>query len=242
MAYGIEEDGGIAELEGTLFKHTRTGVRYTPDQVRLLYPSTPGKIVAVGRNYKSHLGNLPEPSRPEIFFKPISCLQDPEGPIVFPPDATDLHYEGELVLVMGKRLRNASKEEAKAAIFGLTCGNDVTERDWQRGPDKDVQWWRAKGCDTFGPFGPAIVTGLDGDNLRLQTRLNGEIVQNQTTADMMFDTGTIVSFISKYLTLEQGDLIYTGTPGATRPMRPGDMLEVEIEGIGILRNPIITEH
>ena len=119
MAYGIEEDGGIAELEGTLFHHTRTGVRYTPDQVRLLYPSTPGKIVAVGRNYKSHLGKLPEPSRPEIFFKPISCLQDPEGPIVFPPDATDLHYEGELVLVMGKRLRNASKEEAKAAIFGL---------------------------------------------------------------------------------------------------------------------------
>lgn len=241
IAYGIQEGKAIAELEGTLFSHKPTGVKHALKDVTLLHPCTPKQVLAVGRNYKSHLGKLPEPSRPEVFYKPISCLQDPGGPIVYPGDATNLHYEGELVLVIGKRLRNASKEEAKAAIFGLTCGNDVTERDWQRGPDKDVQWWRAKGCDTFGPFGPAIVTGLDGDNLRLTTRLNGEVVQNQTTADMIFDCATMVSFISRYLTIEQGDILYTGTPGATHPMKPGDVLEVEIEGLGVLSNPIVAE-
>jgi 2-keto-4-pentenoate hydratase/2-oxohepta-3-ene-1,7-dioic acid hydratase in catechol pathway len=240
-AYGILEDNVVSELEGTLFEHKPTDVRHKLSDVTLLYPGTPGKVLAVGRNYKSHLGTRPVPPQPEIFYKPISCLQDPEGPIVIPKDSTDLHYEAELVLVIGKRVRHASKDEAQAAIFGVTCGNDLSERFWQGGPTKDLQWWRAKGCDTFGPFGPAVVTGADYGNLRLQSRLNGVVVQDQTTADLIFDCPTVVSYISRYLTLEQGDIIYTGTPGETRPMKAGDVVEVEIENIGILRNPLVAE-
>jgi 2-keto-4-pentenoate hydratase/2-oxohepta-3-ene-1,7-dioic acid hydratase in catechol pathway len=240
-ACGILEDGIIAELEGTLFAHQPTDVRHKLSEVTLLHPVIPGKVVAVGRNYKSHLGTRPQPAQPEIFYKPISCLQDPDGPIVIPRDSTDLHYEAELVLVIGKRVRHASKLEAEAAIFGVTCGNDISERAWQNGPSKDLQWWRAKGSDTFGPFGPAVVTGADYGNLRLQSRLNGAPVQDQTTADMIFDSATMVSFISRYVTLEQGDIIFTGTPGETRPMKPGDVVEVEIESLGILRNPVVAE-
>jgi len=243
-SYGILENGSIAALEGDLFQHRPTGVTHNLSDVRLLAPCSPRQVIAVGRNYKSHLQGptkLPEPTRPEIFFKPVSSLQDPGGPIVVPPDSTDLHYEGELVLVIGKHLRHASKDEARDAIFGVTCGNDLSERNWQRGPDKDVQWWRAKGCDTFSPLGPVIVTGLDYDNLRLRTLLNGEVVQDQGTADLIFDCATVVSFISRYITLEPSDVIYTGTPGQTRPMKPGDVVEVDIESIGVLRNPVIAE-
>lgn len=241
-SYGILEHGRVAALEGDPFQHRRTGVAHELAEVRLLTPCTPRQILAVGRNYRSHLKGraVPEPTRPEIFYKPVSCLQDPGGPIVVPPDSTDLHYEGELVLVIGKRVRHASKEEAKDAIFGVTCGNDLSEREWQGGAGKDVQWWRAKGCDTFGPVGPAIATGLDYGNLRLQTRLNGETVQDQRTSDLIFDCPTIVSFISRYVTLERGDIIFTGTPGQTHAMKPGDVVEVEIEGIGVLRNPVVA--
>jgi 2-keto-4-pentenoate hydratase/2-oxohepta-3-ene-1,7-dioic acid hydratase in catechol pathway len=149
-----------------------------------------------------------------------------------------MHYEGELVVVIGRQVKNASVEQARDAIFGVTCGNDVSERNWQHGPAKDMQWWRAKGCDTFAPLGPAIVTGLDYDTLLLRTRLNGEVVQKQYTSDLIFDCPTIVSYITRWITLMPGDIIYTGTPGATRKMSPGDVVEVEIEGIGVLRNPV----
>jgi 2-keto-4-pentenoate hydratase/2-oxohepta-3-ene-1,7-dioic acid hydratase in catechol pathway len=192
----------------------------------------------VGRNYGSHLGDRARPQRPEIFYKPVSALQDPGGPIRFPEGATNVHYEGELVLVIGSRVKNASPEEARAAIFGVTCGNDVSEREWQNGAGKDLQWWRAKGADTFAPLGPAVVTGLDYGNLLLRTRLNGEVVQEQSTADLMFDCPYIVSWISRAVTLEPGDVIYTGTPGTTRAMKPGDVVEVEVEGVGVLRNPV----
>jgi len=198
----------------------------------------PGKILAVGLNYKSHLGGRPQPERPEIFYKAVTSLQDPGAPIVTPRDATDLHYEGELVVVVGKQLKKASVDQARAAIFGVTCGNDVSERNWQHGPGKDLQWWRAKGCDTFAPLGPAIVTGLDYGNLLLQTRLNGEVVQKQYTSDLIFDCPAILSWISDWVTLMPGDIVYTGTPGSTRKMSPGDVLEVEIESIGTLSNPV----
>jgi 2-keto-4-pentenoate hydratase/2-oxohepta-3-ene-1,7-dioic acid hydratase in catechol pathway len=229
-AYGIEENGAIQELDGTLFNHKPAGRTHAIPDVKLLYPCEPVNVFCVGHNYRSHIGNRPVPKNPEIFFKPLGCLQNPGDPVLMPPGAIDLHYEGELVLVIGKHVRKASKEEAKAAIFGVTCGNDISERDWQHGPNHDRQWWRAKGCETFGPFGPMIVTGLDYDNLRLRTRLNGEIVQDQTTSDLLFD--------SHYLPLQPGDVIFTGTPGVTRPMKPGDIVEIEIEGIGTLRNPI----
>jgi 2-keto-4-pentenoate hydratase/2-oxohepta-3-ene-1,7-dioic acid hydratase in catechol pathway len=123
-------------------------------------------------------------------------------------------------------------------VFGVTCGNDVSERDWQSGAAKDLQWWRAKGADTFAPLGPCVVTGLDYGNLLLTTRVNGQVVQQQYTSDLLFDIPTVVSFISQFVTLEPGDLIYTGTPGSTSKLNPGDVVEVEIEGIGVLRNPV----
>ena len=239
VAYGIHDGDVIRPIEGDLFGARReTGPALPVAGVKLLYPVEATKIFAVGRNYKSHLGERAQPSRPEIFYKPISALQNPEDPIVIPPGAKNVHFEGEMVVVIGRRAKGLSKEAARAAIFGVTCGNDVSERDWQGGPDKDLQWWRAKGADTFAPLGPAIVTGLDYGHLQLETRLNGEVMQKQNTSDLVFDGPAVVSFVSQYVTLVPGDVIYTGTPGATRAMKPGDVVEVEIEGIVVLRNRI----
>ncbi len=241
VAHGVLEGNTVHEVRGELFAETGatpTGVQHKLSEVKVLSPVTPGKILAVGLNYKSHLGGRPAPTTPEMFYKPISCLQHPEGPIVIPRDATNVHSEGELVIVIGKRVKDASLEVAREAIFGVTCGNDVSERDWQHGPQKDLQWWRAKGSDTFGPLGPAIVTGIDYGNLLLQTRINGDVVQSQSTSDLIFDCPTIVSYVSQWVTLMPGDIIYTGTPGATKKMAPGDTVEVEIESIGLLRNHV----
>lgn len=238
-SFGILDGDTVRELRGDLFgSHSETGATHPLSAVKLLHPCRPTKILAVGLNYKSHLGNRPQPAHPEMFYKPLSALQDPGEPIVIPKDATDVHYEGELVIVIGKEVKNASREEARAAIFGLTCGNDVSDRNWQHGEKKDLQWWRAKGCDTFAPLGPAISTGLGDRSLLLQTRLNGEVVQKQYTADLIFDCPSIVSWVSGWVTLMPGDLIYTGTPGSTRKMKPGDVVEVEIEDIGVLRNAV----
>jgi|SRR5579871_338589 len=238
-AYGILEGETVHVIHGELFgEHKPTGKTLRLGDVRLLYPCEPPKIFAVGLNYKSHVGDRKMPERPEIFYKPITALQHPEGEIVIPKSAKNVHYEGELVLVIGKRVSRASVDEARAAIFGVTCGNDVSERDWQGGPDKDLQWWRAKGADTFAPLGPVIVSGLDFGNLLLQTRLNGNVVQKQYTSDLIFDGPAIVSWISQYATLTPGDVIYTGTPGHTSRMNEGDVVEVDIEGIGVLRNRI----
>jgi 2-keto-4-pentenoate hydratase/2-oxohepta-3-ene-1,7-dioic acid hydratase in catechol pathway len=239
VSYGILDGDTVRELRGNLFASpTETGTRRKLSDVALLHPCTPGKILAVGLNYRSHLGNRPAPANPEMFYKPVSALQDPGGKIVIPRDATDVHYEGELVVVMGRQARGLSKEQARDAIFGVTCGNDVSERQWQNGPNKDLQWWRAKGADTFAPLGPAIVQGIDYGKLLLQTRLNGEVVQKQYTSDLLFDCPAIVSFISTWVTLDPGDVIYTGTPGSTRKMAAGDVVEVDIEGIGVLRNTV----
>jgi 2-keto-4-pentenoate hydratase/2-oxohepta-3-ene-1,7-dioic acid hydratase in catechol pathway len=236
----VTRNGGIIEelRSGFLNDPQSADRRFASNEVRLLAPCEPHTIFAVGQNYLSHLGERKVPSKPEIFYKPVSSLQDPDGPIVIPEDAEDVHFEGELVVVIGKAIRNASREEASAAVFGVTCGNDVSDRNWQRGPGKDVQYWRAKGCDTFAPLGPVIVTGLDYSSLLLTTRVNGEIAQQQRTSDFIFDVPTVICFISRYVTLAPGDVIYTGTPGNTRRMKLGDVVEVEIEGIGKLRNPV----
>jgi 2-keto-4-pentenoate hydratase/2-oxohepta-3-ene-1,7-dioic acid hydratase in catechol pathway len=228
-AYGILEGDTVREIRGDLFaSNEETGVTHRLSDVKLLYPCEPSKILAVGRNYKSHLGDRQAPQRPEMFYKPVSALQHPNDPIVIPEDAANVHFEGELVIVMGRQ----------GTIFGVTCGNDVSERDWQNGPQKDLQWWRAKGADTFAPLGPAIVTDLDYGSLMLETRLNGEVVQKQSTADLTFDCPAIVAWVGRWVTLVAGDVIYTGTPGSTRAMHAGDVVEVEIEGLGILRNPV----
>jgi 2-keto-4-pentenoate hydratase/2-oxohepta-3-ene-1,7-dioic acid hydratase in catechol pathway len=238
-SYGILDDSTIREISGSpLAPHTETGATHSLAAVKLLAPIQPGKIMAVGLNYKSHLGGRPQPQHPEMFYKPTSALQNPGDPIVLPRESTDVHYEGEIVIVIGKTARNLTPEEAKSAIFGVTCGNDVSERNWQHGAGKDLQWWRAKGSDTFAPLGPAIATGIDYSNLLLQTRLNGEVVQQQYTSDLIFDCPAIVSRISGWVTLNPGDIIYTGTPGSTRKLTSGDVVEVEIESIGVLRNPV----
>jgi 2-keto-4-pentenoate hydratase/2-oxohepta-3-ene-1,7-dioic acid hydratase in catechol pathway len=238
-AYGILDGDTIREIEGNLFGSRKdTGAAHKVGAVKLLYPCEPAKIFAVGLNYRSHLRDRPVPPRPEIFYKPVSALQNPEDPIVLPKDSHNVHFEGELVVVIGKRTKGVSAAEARDAIFGVTCGNDVSERDWQNGANKDLQWWRAKGSDTFAPLGPAIVTGIDYSKLPLETRVNGEVKQKQSTADLIFDCPTVVSWISQAVTLEPGDLIYTGTPGATSKLNPGDVVEIQIEGIGVLRNKV----
>jgi 2-keto-4-pentenoate hydratase/2-oxohepta-3-ene-1,7-dioic acid hydratase in catechol pathway len=239
-SYGILEGETVHQLRGGLFDSPApTGVTHPLYEVKLLAPIEPGKILAVGRNYKSHLGTRPQPETPEMFYKPTSSLQNPGDPIVIPRDATEVHSEGEMVIVVGRRLSNASREEARDSVFGVTAGNDVSERNWQNGEKKDLQWWRAKGSDTFAPLGPVIVTGLDFGNLLLQTRINGETVQKQYTSDLIFDIPTVLSWISGWVTLLPGDIIYTGTPGNTRRMSAGDVVEVELEHVGVLSNPVV---
>jgi 2-keto-4-pentenoate hydratase/2-oxohepta-3-ene-1,7-dioic acid hydratase in catechol pathway len=235
-AYGILDGDTIKEIRGGLFgSRTESGVKVKASAVKLLWPCEPPKVLAVGLNYKSHLGDRPAPKNPELFYKPTSALLPTGGTIVIPAGAKNVHYEGELVVVMGKKASRITPAQARDTIFGVACGNDVSERDWQK---NDLQWWRAKGSDTFASLGPVIVTGLDYMKSRLQTRLNGEVKQSQLISDLIVDPPTVVSFVSHYVTLIPGDIIYTGTPGATSAMKPGDIVEVEIDGIGILRNPV----
>ena len=236
VAYGLLEDKTVRELKGSIFdRPAKTDRTHTLDAVKLLAPCEPTKILAVALNYASHLADRPKPKNPEIFFKPPSAILEPGGAIVVPPGTDRCDYEGELVVVIGTKAKNVSVKEAPDYIFGVTCGNDVSARDWQK---NDIQWWRAKGSDTFAPLGPAIARGLDCSDLLLTTRLNGEIKQQQRTSDLFFNVPELVSFISRFVTLYPGDVIYTGTPGQTSPMKSGDVVEVEIEGIGILKNRI----
>ncbi len=227
------------ELSGNLFGDRKeTGARHALSTASLAPPSEPTKIIGVGLNYRSHLGGRKLPESPELFYKPPSALIGDGGAIRIPPDASDVHFEGELVVVVGKRVKDAGRDEAAAAIFGVTCGNDVSDRNWQRGEKKDLQWWRAKGCDTFAPLGPAIVTGLDYSNLMLETRVNGKVAQKGPTSDLVHDCAAIVSWASRWVTLMPGDLIDTGTPGETFALKDGDVVEVEIEGVGVLTNRV----
>lgn len=237
-SYGILDGDNVRELSGDLFASPKpTGKTMKLAQVKLLAPVKPGKVIAVGLNYKSHLGEQAPAAYPGLFAKMPTSIIAHEANIIYPSDATNLHYEGEVVLVIGKRASNVSAATAESYIFGITAGNDVSERKWQQ---DDLQWFRAKASDTFGPLGPWIVTGLNHNDLLLQTRLNGQVVQSQRTKELIFDIKTIVSYISKYVTLEPGDVIYTGTPGTTKAMKPGDTVEIEVEGVGILRNKVVA--
>jgi len=238
-AYGVVEGEVIHEITGNLFGDwKRTGKTHPLSSVKLLPPTRPSKILAMAGNYRSHHTSQtvdPKFDVPQLFFKPPSCLIPHGANIVIPKGTTNVHHEAELVVVIGKRARNVPKEKAAEHVFGVTCGNDISARDWQKG---DVQWWRAKGCDTFGPCGPFVVSGLNYGDLDLQMRVNGEVRQHQRTRDLIHNVAAIVSFASRHATLEPGDLIFTGTPGTTTPIKPGDVCEVEIEGIGVLRNKV----
>jgi len=244
IKYGTVEGENIREIQGDLFgDHTPTGNIYAVQTVKLLAPCTPGKILALGLNYALHVqessSNRPQPERPEPFYKVPSSVCNPGDPIRIPPGAGETHYEGELVAVIGRTAKRVSPQAALDYVFGYTCGNDVSARPWQRG---DLQWWRGKSCDTFSPFGPWIETNIpDPAKLILETRLNGQVKQHSGTDQMIFDVPTTISFISQVLTLEPGDLIYTGTCDGVGPMDDGDTVEVEISRIGVLRNPVIRE-
>lgn len=184
-------------------------------------------------------GEIPEKFKSvQPFFKSPSSLVAQGGDIRIPHDSKTVHYEAELVIVIGKTATSVSKEEALDYVLGVTAGNDVSERVWQKA---DVQWWRAKGSDTFGPCGPFIVSGVNYDDLLLQLRVNGETKQKERTSFMILDVATIVSGISEHVTLHPGDLIFTGTSGTTTEIKPGDVVEVELEEVGVLRNPVVAE-
>ena len=200
-------------------------------------PFNPSKIIGIGRNYRAHaeeLGN-PMPAQPIIFLKPPTALIGPGQTIVLPPDSERVEQEAEIGIVVLERVRSVSREQAERVRLGYTCVNDVTARDLQK---VDGQWARAKGFDTFCPVGPGVTEGLDWRTLEIIGRVNGREVQRARATDMAFDVPTLVSFVSRIMTLEPGDLIATGTPAGTTPLKAGDVTEVEIPGVGVLRNPV----
>lgn len=242
--YGVEQGDRILELDAAPWDAgEKTGTSVARNAVTLLAPAEPSKVIAVGYNYLSHREEMtheesrPIPEHPPLFLKLPTSITGPDTDVVYPADAANLHFEGELVVVIGKTASKVSPDAAADYIFGVTAGNDVSERDWQA---NDLQWLRAKASDTFGPLGPAIVTGLNYLDLRVQTRLNGETMQDQSSIDHIHDVHAILSYVSQYVTLYPGDIIYTGTPGATAAMKPGDVVEVEVEGVGVLRNRIVA--
>jgi len=200
-------------------------------------PCAPTKIVGVGLNYRAHALEMgkPLPSEPLLFLKPPSAVIGSGTPIVLPTGYERVDYEGELGVVIGRRARNVPVARALEYVDGLTCALDITVRDLQK---RDVQYTRAKGFDTFCPLGPVIARGLDPSHLRLLTRLNGLVRQDSSTEDLIFSVPELVAFVSGVMTLEPGDVISTGTPPGVGALCPGDVVEVEIEGIGILRNPV----
>jgi 2-keto-4-pentenoate hydratase/2-oxohepta-3-ene-1,7-dioic acid hydratase in catechol pathway len=215
-----------------------TAIREFPlEGVRFLAPCSPSKIVAVGLNYKDHAEelNLALPEEPLLFMKPSTSVIGPGDPIVLPPQSERVDYEAELGVVIGKTATKVSYEQARDHIMGYTCLNDVTARDLQQ---KDGQWTRAKGFDTFCPIGPWIVTNIEAGDLAISLLLNGEMKQKSRTSNLIFDVFRLVEFISHVMTLNPGDVIATGTTSGIGPMKPGDSVEVRIEGIGSLINPV----
>lgn len=209
--------------------------------LELLAPCLPSKVVCVGINYHDHAQefNHELPDSPLLFLKPPTSVIGPGEAIVYPPYWTArVDYEAELAVVIGRRARRITPEEAPEYIFGYTCLNDVTARDLQR---KDGQWTRAKSFDTFCPIGPVIARGIDVADARIESRLNGNVCQRSTTARMIFTPAQIVAFASQVMTLEPGDVIATGTPSGVGPMQPDDTIEIEIEHIGCLRNTVVKE-
>lgn len=239
--YGLVEDDVVYGIEGDVFGAFERGERAgTLAEVRLLPPCTPTKIVAVGLNYADHAAEARRevPSEPVIFFKPPSAVIGPGEAIVYPPISQRVDYEAELAVVIGRRTRNVSAGEALGYVLGYTCSNDVSARDLQH---RSIQWARGKGVDTFCPLGPWIVTALDPGDLAIESRVNGVVRQQSRTRHMIFSVAELICYIAQVMTLEPGDVIMTGTPAGVGPLEPGDRVEIEIEGIGVLENVVIRD-
>jgi 2-keto-4-pentenoate hydratase/2-oxohepta-3-ene-1,7-dioic acid hydratase in catechol pathway len=241
MSFGVlDGDGQVAQIEGHPFgRITFTGQRFPQADVRLLSPILPSKVVAIGKNYAAHareMGGEP-PDRPVVFLKPSTAVIGPDDPIQLPRDSERVDYEGELAVVIGKLCRDVRPEQVKDVVLGYTCANDVTARDQQKA---DGQWTRGKGHDTFCPIGPWVETELDPSDLQLQTRLDGEVKQDSRTSLLLRNVADLVSYVSAFMTLLPGDVLLTGTPEGVGPMRVGSTVEVTIEGIGTLSNPVVA--
>ena len=236
--YGWLLDDKVGEIGGNLYGRYRRNEAQTPLlEVKLLPPCEPSKIVCVGRNYVEHAKELGNevPKVPLIFLKPPSSIIGNGEAILLPPQSAQVEHEAELVIVIGKRGKNVTAENARKYILGYTVGNDVTARDLQK---TDGQWTRAKGFDTFCSFGPWIDTEFDPADAVITCRVNGQMRQMASTRDMVFNVGVLIAYVSSVMTLEPGDLIFTGTPSGVGELKNGDKVEVEIEGLGRLSNPV----
>lgn len=244
-AYGVlRHDDSIRELIGSPFGEFSVG-----DEVanlataRVLPPVEPQKIIGVGLNYIKHIQEvgMSKPDFPMLFMKPHTSVIGHRDPIIYPTHGERTEYECELTVVIGRRARRVSEDEALDCVLGYTCGNDVSERTIQFAEMKMGAMLIGKGFDTFCPLGPVIATDLDPSDLRIQTRLNGETRQDDRTSDLLFSVPKLVSYVSEAMTLEPGDCILTGTPSGVGPIKPGDVVEIDIEGVGVLQNPVVAE-
>jgi len=248
VSYGLIEGSTVTAVTGSPFEvWTRTANSEHVSRVKLLVPVIPPTFYAAGVNYREHVtemahrrGVKPEfPPNADVGYRANNALIATDEPIVIPKDATDqVQYEGELVVVIGKRCKRVSEAQALDAVLGYTIGNDVSERTWQRG---DRTFWRGKNTDTFKPMGPSIVTGLDPDALRVTIRVNGREKYAYAVKDAIFGVRQFISRMSQYLTLYPGDVLWMGTDGPTENIADGDLVEVEVPEIGSLRNPVIRE-
>jgi 2-keto-4-pentenoate hydratase/2-oxohepta-3-ene-1,7-dioic acid hydratase in catechol pathway len=250
--WGAVEGDEVMALSGDPVRDAgakRVGRAGALADLQLLAPATPSKLLAVGRNYIKHIEEMaaragpnsnlpPRPLHPTFFLKPNSAIIGAGAPIVYPNGRADVvEHEAELALVIGKRGKKVTEADALDYVFGYLCGNDVSAR----GLMDDGQWMRGKGFDTFAPLGPWIVTDLDAADLRITARVNGETRQDSRTSDLLFKIPQLIAFISQAMTLEPGDVILTGTPSGVSALKPGDTVEIEIEGIGVLRNPVVAD-
>lgn len=247
-SYGILEGSDIEEVSGDMLgEHSRTGTRHSLDSVKLLAPLEPLTFYAAGVNYIEHITEAAKllnrepniPPKADVGYRANNAIIAHNEPIIKPKDSGErFQYEGELVVVIGKEAKHLSEEDAFSCVFGYTIGNDVSERDWQAG---DRTMWRAKNTDTFKPMGPWIETDVDLDSMRTTVRLNGEVKSDFATNNMLYGIAHYISEMTRYLTLYPGDMLWMGTDGATDNMKVGDVVEVELTGIGVLRNPIVAE-
>ena len=247
-SFGLVEDDVVREVAGTPFgEHTVSGTTHSLASVTLLPPVIPPMLYAAGPNYRGHVEGMARrrgappsyPTRPEPNFRSVHALIGPEERIVVPRESSGaVQPEGQLAVVIGRKARHVSPADALDHVFGYSIGNDISQREWQR---NDRTMFRGKNCDTFKPFGPWIVTGLDPTKLRIVVRHNGTVWEDFSSADQIWDTATWIAELSRYTTLHPGDVLWMGTQGADGDMVPGDVIEVEVSGIGTLRNPVVAE-
>lgn len=239
--WGLMKEGLVYPLTRAPYLGGQTEEEARPvEEVELVAPVAPSKLVCVGRNYAEHAAELGNevPPEPLIFLKPPSALIGPDAPVVYPAISTRVDHEGELALVIGRRVRNLREEDAASAIFGYTVANDVTARDLQRA---DGQWTRGKGFDTFAPVGPWVETDYSPANRQVRCLVNGVARQDGNTALFIYSIGRVLAHVTRFMTLEPGDLVLTGTPAGVGAVQPGDVMTVEVEGLGTLSNPVIDE-